>query len=137
MKRNAKRYPFIIGNHFKNKAFCCIDRRKIENKNDLIYVFSAFLEELNKKSSLIIHLKPNCVLQENSTIPKQILDLTEECKLEVEEYEKILSSKKFNIVVKPRFYLSKEKKSQKQLEYTNFLLKLLMLKEEEKQITPD
>ncbi len=45
---------------------------------------------MNQKSKLTIHLKPNCVLQQNSQMPKMILDLTDECKVDVDDYQKVI-----------------------------------------------
>ena len=81
-------------------------------------------------------MKPKCILQQNSTMPQLILDLVEECKLDVEGYQQIMDSEKFNIVIKPRLFNSSSKKSQKQLEFSNFLLKLLLISEKA-QLTTD
>ena len=43
LRRNSKQYDFIHASHYKKTAFCCINRKKIQNKKDILAIFAPFL----------------------------------------------------------------------------------------------
>lgn len=64
-----------------------------------MFIFKRFLENLQDKSKLTIHVKSHNTIQPNSQFPERILDLIEQSKLTCKNYEDILNKKKHNIEV--------------------------------------